>query len=352
MISADSSEAVVLALHARKAKLRLAALLAMGAIMVAASLADVVTGSSGLTVSVLVKALIAPASVDMTTQVIVWDIRLANAALALLVGAALALAGAEMQTALDNPLASPFTLGVSSAAAFGAALAIVAGIALPGLPEAWQVPLNAFLAAVGAMAVIYGFARLSGLGSETLVLFGVATMFAANAALALMQYVASPQALQEIIFWSLGSLGRAGWTEIGVLAAVLAVVVPCSLASAQGLNALRFGDDRARSFGVDVDRLRFLALLRVSVLTATAVAFVGTIAFVGLVAPHMARLMVGEDHRVFLPASVLSGAIVMAFASIASKLIAPGLVAPVGVVTSIVGVPIFMALIFARRRRS
>lgn len=345
------SEAEVLAALARRMRLRAAALVAMAAVMIAAFLFDLVTGSSGLTVGALVETLVTPGSADPVTEVIVWDIRLANAVLALLVGAALALAGAEMQTALDNPLASPFTLGVSSAAAFGAALAIVAGVAVPGLPVAWQVPFNAFVAAVGAMAMIYGFARMSGLGSETLVLFGVATMFAANAALALMQYVASPQALQEIVFWSLGSLGRAGWTEIGVLAAVVAAVFPCALASAQDLNALRLGEDRARSFGIDVDRLRFLALFRVAVLTATAVAFVGTIAFVGLVAPHVARLLVGEDHRVSLPASALTGAIVMALASIASKLIAPGLVAPVGVVTSIVGVPIFMALIYARRRR-
>ncbi|MER2537176.1 MAG: iron ABC transporter permease [Rhizobiaceae bacterium] len=331
---------------------RVALLAVLGLVAAAALLADLVTGPSGLPLADAVRALLWPDSLSAPLRVIMWDVRLPQALLALLVGGALALAGAEMQTILNNPLASPFTLGVSSAASLGAALAIVLGLSLPGVAGSWLIPANAFLFAFGSVLLLEALSRLRGTGPETLVLFGIAMVFTFNALVALIQFVATPEALQQLVFWSMGSLARGNWEKLAILALVLAAVSPLAFASSWQMTALRLGEDRARSFGVNVPRLRFLSLLRVSLLAATSVAFVGTIGFIGLVGPHIARLLVGEDHRFFLPAAMLTGAAVMSLSSVASKLLVPGAVMPVGIVTALIGVPFFVALIFMRRERA
>ncbi len=313
---------------------------------------DIVTGPSNLPVGDVVRGLLSPGTLDGPTSVIIWDVRLPYAVMAVLVGAALSLAGSEMQTILNNSLASPFTLGVSAAATLGAALAVVLNIGLPGVPETWIVSGNAFLFAFGSVLLLQALSSMRGAGAETLVLFGIALVFTFNALVALLQFVATQEALQNLVFWSMGSLSRAHWGTIRLLALVLALVLPFSLAASWKLTALRLGEDRARSFGVNVTRLRFTSLFRISLLAATSVAFVGTIGFVGLVGPHIARLMIGEDHRFLLPASLLTGATVMSLASVVSKIIVPGVLVPVGIVTSLIGVPIFLLLIFSRRREA
>ncbi len=310
---------------------------------------DLVTGPSGISVADAVRGLLDPAGSTGPEGVIVWGVRLPYALMALLVGAALSLAGAEMQTTLNNPLASPFTLGMSSAAIFGAALAIVLDLGIPGIPGDWLVSVNAFVFAFASVLALQAVARARAAGVETLVLFGIALFFTFNALVAITQFVASEQALQQLVFWTMGSLGRSTWPKIQVLAIVIAVVAPFSLAASWRLTALRLGEERARSFGVDVGRLRFASLFRISVLTATAVAFVGTVAFVGLVGPHIARMLVGEDHRFFLPASALTGALVLSLASIASKTIIPGVLIPIGLVSALIGVPFFVSLILSKR---
>ncbi len=340
------------AAYARLVRRRLLILAGLGALTMLALLVDISTGPSNLPLRAVVSGLLDPAALDAPTRVILWEVRLPSALMAVLVGAALALAGAEMQTILNNPLASPFTLGVSSAASFGAALALVLGASVPLLPAEWNLPAFAFIFALGSVLMLQAMANLRGTGVETLVLFGIALVFTFNALVALVQYVASQEALQQLVFWSMGSLARASWGKLGVLALVTCAVVPFSLAASWRMTALRLGEDRARSFGISVRRLRFFSLLRVSLLAATSVAFVGTIGFIGLVAPHIARLMVGEDHRFFLPASMLAGAVIMSLASVGSKLIVPGALLPVGIVTALIGVPFFMALILSRRERT
>lgn len=308
---------------------------------------DLSVGPSGLPFRDALGALFG--SADESARFIVWEVRFPIALMAVLVGAALALAGAEMQTTLDNPLASPFTLGMSSAAIFGAALAMVLGVTLPGIPESWAVAVNAFLCALGSVLLLQALTRARQTGPETLVLFGIALFFTFNALVSIMQYVADQQDLQQLVFWTMGSLERTTWTSVQVVAAALAIVLPFSFAASWKMTALRLGDERARSFGIDVARLRLRSLVRVSILTATAVAFVGTIAFVGLVGPHIARLVVGEDHRFFLPASAICGALVMSLASVASKAVLPGAIIPVGLVTALIGVPFFLSLVLGRR---
>jgi len=317
--------------------------------ILASLLLDFTLGPAGLSLETLWHALREPASVDAGTRIIVWDIRLPYALMAMVVGAALGLAGAEMQTILNNPLASPFTLGVSSAAAFGAALAIVLGIGIPGIADQWFISANAFVFALFAALMLDGISRWTQVSSSGVVLFGIALVFTFNALVSMMQFIATEDTLQGLVFWTMGSLARASWDKLGVLSAALLVLLPFSLRSSWKLTALRLGEDRAVSFGIDVRRLRLTTLLRISILSALAVAFVGPIGFIGLVAPHIARLMFGEDHRYYLPASALIGALVLSIASVVSKNIVPGVIVPVGIVTSLVGVPFFLSIILRHR---
>ena len=346
MANAENAVPEAVVAYSRSARTKLFAIAVLAALAAAALLLDIATGPSSISPLTVLQGVFDPSSLSTAQQAIVWQVRLPYALMAMMVGAALALAGAEMQTVLNNPLASPFTLGVSSAASFGASLAIVLGLGSSFIGADWLVPLNAFVFAFGSVLALQALARMKGSGIESIVLFGIALVFAFNALTALVQFLSSAEALQQLVFWTMGSLSRATWSNVAALAVVLVAVTPFSLLSSRALTALRLGEDRAMSFGVDVKRLRFLSLLRVSLLSATAVAFVGAIGFIGLVGPHIARLLVGEDHRYFLPASVLAGAVIMSLASAASKIIVPGVLMPVGIVTAVIGVPVFLLLIF------
>uniref|UniRef100_UPI000577090D FecCD family ABC transporter permease n=2 Tax=Yersinia pestis TaxID=632 RepID=UPI000577090D len=248
-------------------------LLVMGVLVLAilgCLLLDFTMGPSGLTLSSLWQTLIDPASADAGTRVIVWDIRLPYALMAVVIGLSLGLAGAEMQTILNNPLASPFTLGVSSAAAFGAALAIVSGIGIPGVPDQWFISVNAFIFALFAALMLDGITRWTRVASSGVVLFGIALVFTFNALVSMMQFIASEDTLQGLVFWTMGSLARASWAKLGIMLAVFALMLPLSMMNSWKLTALRLGEDRAISFGIDVRRLRLGTLLRISMLSALA----------------------------------------------------------------------------------
>jgi iron complex transport system permease protein len=285
---------------------------------------------------------------DPMLDAIVHTLRLPIALMAAVVGAALGVSGAVMQTVLNNALASSYTLGISAAAGFGAALAILAGASLP-VPQAWAIPLAAFAFAGLACAMVAAVGRLRGATPELLVLAGIACLFLFQALLSLLQFLASPEALQQIVFWLFGSLQRSTMAKVGIVALVLAAAMPVVLADAWRLTALRLGDERARALGVRVDALRLRCFVVVSLLTGAAVAFVGTIGFVGLVAPHIARMLVGEDQRHLLPASAVFGALLLSSASVVSKVIVPGTVFPIGIVTALLGIPFFVWLVLASR---
>jgi iron complex transport system permease protein len=342
-ISAD-----VLRAHRARNRTRVVLVAVLGLLALAALVLDLVTGPAGLPLDQTLKALIG-ADVPRGTKVIVLEVRLPVAVMALLVGAALGLAGAEMQTVLDNPLAEPFTLGVSGAAALGAALGIVLGISLPGLPPEATVSANAFLFAIGALVLLQLLAGFRGGGPEVLVLFGIALSFAAQALLALVQYVATADTLQQLVYWTMGSLSAANWTRVQLLALVLCAAVPFSFMAAWKLTALKLGSERASSLGINLKTLRRWALLRISLLAATSVALTGIIGFIGLAGPHIARLLVGQDHRFYLPTSLFTGALLLSLASTVSKTLIPGLILPIGIVTTLIGLPVFVWLI-ARRK--
>ncbi len=314
-------------------------------------LVDVATGPSIFPLGELLRGLVDPSSLDQAKSVILWDVRLPYAIMAVLVGAALGLAGAEMQTVLNNPLASPFTLGISEAAAFGASLAIVFGVLFPVAIQTYTVPLFAFLTAFAACMIILALSRTFGAGAHAVILFGIALVFVFKALISLVQFVAEADALQQIVFWTMGSLGRATWEQLAIVTCVLIVCFPFSMRAVWMMTAMRSGEAQAASLGIPVERLRLVVLFRVSVLAGVAVAFAGSIGFIGLVGPHIARLALGEDHRLYLPGSALAGALILSLASIASKALIPGVVIPIGIVTALVGVPLFMTLIVRQRHR-
>lgn len=344
----EATQTVALA-YRRVIHRRVGFLTCLAAVSLLAFAVDLGTGPSSLGFLDAVRGLLGIGTLNSSQTAILWEVRLPQALLAVLVGLALATAGAEMQTILGNPLASPFTLGVSSAASFGAALAIVLGIGIPGVPQNWIISANAFVFSFIAVIVLQSVVRMRGSGTDILVLCGIALFFTFNALVALTQFLASQQALQQLVFWIMGSLSRASWEKVRLLALVAVIALPFAQRAAWPMMALRLGEDRARSLGINIAQLRFMSLLRISILTATAMAFVGTIGFVGLAGPHIARLLIGEDHRFFLPASALTGAIIMSLASVASKSILPGVIIPIGIVTALIGLPVFFSLIFSRR---
>ena len=322
------------------------------AVLLLAICIDVGVGPGFYSPIQVLNALLSPASAEPKLAIIVWDVRLPIAVMAVMIGAMLGIAGAQMQTILHNPLADPFTLGISSAASFGAALAIALGIGLWPESGSFFIAFNAFLFALATSVILFMFTRMRGVTIETFVLVGIALFFTFNALLAFIQYQASETQLQQIIFWMMGSLARATWTKIGICALLLALVIPLSWARNPMMTALAMGDERAASLGVPVARLRLEMLTCISLLAATATAFVGTIGFIGLVGPHIARLLVGEDQRYFIPASAASGAIILSVASTVAKAITPGVIYPIGIITALVGVPFFLSLVLSIRRET
>ena len=313
-------------------------------------LIDVATGPGEYPLSTVFDLLIDPMSHGIRLQVIIWEYRLPVAVTAVLVGALLALAGAQMQTILNNPLAEPFTLGVSAAASFGASLAIVLGISVIPAVGHLLVTANAFVFALMTCSLILVATRIKGVGTETMILFGIAIFFTFSALLALMQYMASEDQIARIVFWMMGSLGRASWEKIAFGALLLGLALPFSLLRTWPMTGLRMGQATAESMGIDVGRLRIEMLICISILAATAVSFVGTVGFVGLVGPHIARLLVGEDQRYFVPLATIVGALVLSFTSLISKTITPGIIYPIGIITSLIGVPVFVLIILGTRR--
>jgi len=313
---------------------------------------DMALGPANYTLKEVLTSLFYAGSVSDQLRVVIWDIRMPIALMAVTVGASLSVAGAQMQTILANPLASPFTLGISAAAGFGAALGLVGGVALFPAAVQFMIPINAFLMAMAAALFIHFASTMRGVTVETIVLLGIALVFTFNALLSLLEYLASEQALAAVVFWTMGSLTKATWPKVWITGAVLLFALPLFARQAWALTALRLGEDKAASLGINVRGLRLQTMMTVSLLAAIPVSFVGTIGFVGLVGPHIARMLVGEDQRFFLPASVLCGALLLSATSVVSKTLIPGAILPIGVITALVGVPFFFILIFTNRRRA
>jgi iron complex transport system permease protein len=333
---------------------RIALGLLLAALGVGFALADLIVGSGTLSFARIIGALLHPAS-DALGATILWDIRMPITFTAVIAGIALALSGGIMQTVLQNPLAEPFTLGISAAAGFGAALAFVfqASLAsvLPFVGPDLLVAGNAFVASLAAILFVVFFAGRRGLRTETVTLLGIAIHFVFSALLAMAQYVANADQLQGLVFWMLGSLLRATWTKVEIDFVLLLLVLPVLVLNAWAMTALRAFGDGAAVLGVRVARLRMVLLVVAALLAGGVTATIGVVGFIGLVAPHLARMLVGEDQRFALPVTAACGLIIMTAASLASKLIIPGVVLPIGMVTSLLGVPFFVAQVLRRDAR-
>lgn len=327
-------------------------LLGLFLLLLSSFVVDLMVGPARYGAGEVIKALVDPAGVPAALRVVIWEIRLPVALMAVVTGASLAIAGAQMQTILNNPLASPFTLGISAAASFGAALALVFGVGLLPIAADYIVPINAFIVAMGASMLIHVLSQSRGVTTETVILLGIALVFTFNALLSLLQFMASEQALGAVVFWMMGSLTKASWNKLAITTGVMVLTLPFFFRRAWALTTLRLGDDKAASFGINVRRLRLEIMLLVSLLAAVPVSFVGTIGFIGLVGPHIARMVIGEDQRFFVPASALAGAAILSASSVVSKSLIPGLIFPISIVTALIGVPFFFSLIMTSRKRS
>ena len=277
-----------------------------------------------------------------------WQVRFPRVLLAVLVGAALGCAGALMQGVFGNPLAEPGVIGVSSGAAIGAFAVIVFGIAALGT---WTVPVAAFLGSLVATLVVYALARSGGRTEVvTLVLVGIAVTAFAGAMIGMLTFVSSDDALRSIAFWNLGSLARATWDAVFAVAPFVIVGVSVALYYAPQLDLLALGERAARHLGVDVERLRLIIIVDIALLVGAGVAFTGIIGFVGLVVPHLIRIVTGPSHRILIPASVLGGALVVVVGDLIARTLIEHQELPLGVLTALIGAPFFFWLI--RRTRS
>ena len=318
--------------------LRLALLLALTAVAVLVAL---LTGAAGLPVRDVFAAL--TGSADSTTRTIVLELRLPRVLLALVAGGALALAGAVFQALLRNPLAEPYVLGVAGGAAVGAVAAVVFGLSrVPGL-----VPAAALTGALLSIVLVLRIAVRVGRAVDTrvLLLAGVVAGAFFNAVILLLLTLADVESFRSAVFWMMGSLAASSWRSVLVLALY---VVPASVvlfALARPLNLLAIGEETALFLGTRVERVKLIAYFTASLLVAAVVAACGVIGFVGLIVPHAIRLVWGADHRLLLPASLLGGAIFLLLADTAARTIAAPAELPVGVITALVGVPIFVLLL-------
>ena len=280
---------------------------------------------------------------------IIWELRLPRIFMSIIVGMGLAVAGTVMQGVLKNPLASPYTLGIASAAGFGAALAIISGIGFLGTPYLWIIS-NAFLFALLSSFLVLGLSKLKKASSETLILSGVAMMFLFSAMTSFLQYTGTTEEIAAVVFWLMGDLSKTTWLKVGIVSVIVFGTLPLFIKYAWDFNALSTGDETAKSLGVNVERVRLGGIILSSLVTAGTICFVGTIGFIGLVAPHISRMIIGGDHRFLLPTSCLIGAILLLAADTAARTILSPLILPVGILTSFLGVPLFVYLIIKRKK--
>jgi len=277
-----------------------------------------------------------------------WQVRFPRIAMAIVVGAALSTAGALMQGIFGNPLAEPGVVGVSTGAAFAAAVVIVFEIGFMG---AWTTAAFAFVGGLVTTLAVYALSRADGRTEVvTLVLTGIAVNAVAAAGLALMIFLGDTAAREQIVFWQLGSLNGTRWEYVGVVTPLVVVGLVGAMLMSRKLDVLSLGDRAARHVGIDVERLRLVAIVLVALLTAAAVSFAGIIAFVGLVVPHLIRMLVGPGHRVLVPASALAGTVLLLGADLIARTAVAYADLPIGMLTSLVGGPFFFWLLRRTRK--
>lgn len=279
---------------------------------------------------------------------IIVDVRLPRVLMGLLVGAALAVAGTTTQSIFKNPMADPYILGISSGAAFGAASVIVIGFVSQFLNMG--IMMGAFIGAIVSSLLVFNIARVgSKVPVETLLLSGIAVSAMFSAVTSLLMYVAG-SSLHQIVFWVMGALWSSSWSDVMILAPFVILGTGIIYAYSRDLNVLLLGDESAAHLGTDAGKLKIGMLVLSSVIAAAAVSVSGIIGFVGLIIPHIMRLIVGPDHRILIPASVLVGAMFLTMADTFSRIIIQPTELPVGIITAVIGAPFFIYLLMRKKR--
>ena len=335
-------------------------LLVMVGLLLASAIASLSAGSANLSVINILRTVFGGG--NRQQNAIIWNVRMPRVATAMVVGMALALSGCVMQNVLRNPLASASTLGVSQGASFGAAVAIVyfgAGIQVNAggtasaltVTNPAMVTLCAFLGGIATTAVILGLARFRGTSPATMVLAGVAISSMFTGGTALVQYFCDDVMVATVVYWTFGSLGRAGWMEIAIIAALTFGAFVFFYYNRWNYNAMEGGTHTAKSLGVPVDRLIVLSMALCALISSVAVAFVGCISFIGLIASHIMRRFVGNDYRFLIPCSALSGGVLLLLSDIVSRMLLSPTVLPIGALTSFLGAPLFLYLIIKGGKR-
>ncbi|MGB9941339.1 FecCD family ABC transporter permease [Methanosarcina sp.] len=299
-------------------------------------------------------------SVSAKWDLIVWNIRLPQALAAIVAGAGLSVAGVVMQSILRNPIASPFTLGISNAGAFGAAVSVVVlGTGKVQSTVADAVIINnpylttmvAFLFCLLATGVILLISRIRGTSPEIMVLAGVALSSLFTAGTMFLQYFADDTQLAAVVFWTFGDVGRINWLELEIMTGIVLLAVIFFIANCWNYNAIDAGDETAKGLGVNVESTRLVGMVISALVSAVIVSFLGIIGFVGLVCPHMVRRVIGDDQRYLIPGSILFGGILLLASDTAARLIISPYVLPVSVLTAFMGAPTFIYLLLRGYKR-
>jgi iron complex transport system permease protein len=291
---------------------------------------------------------------------IVWNIRLPQALAAIVAGAGLSVAGVVMQSILRNPIASPFTLGVSNAGAFGAAVSVVVlGTGKMQSTVADAVIINnpymtttvAFLFCLLATGVILLISKIRGTSPEVMVLAGVALSSLFTAGTMFLQYFADDTQLAAVVFWTFGDVGRVNWLELEIMTSVVLLAILFFIVNCWNYNAIDAGDETAKGLGVNVERIRLTSMVISALVSAVIVAFLGVIGFIGLICPHMVRRVIGDDQKYLIPGSALFGGILLLVSDTAARLIISPYVLPVSVLTAFMGAPAFIYLLLRGYKR-
>lgn len=289
-----------------------------------------------------------PAQVSQRDMAVVWNLRIPRALLGALVGASLAMAGASLQGLFGNPLADPGIVGVTQGAALGAVAAIVLGAGSLG---GWTLPLAAFAGGAAAISLTYALARPGrNTGTATLLLVGIAMAAFCSAAIGFLTYIASESELQSLVFWQMGSLAQADWADLAAALPVFVLGTFALLRLSTPLDMLALGERQAQHLGLDVKRTRLKLIAFSALLVGAAVAFAGSIGFVGLVVPHVVRMLVGPGHRWLLPVSAVTGAVLIVVADTAARTLDPPAEIPLGLFSAALGAPFFLWLVLHQRR--
>lgn len=292
---------------------------------------------------------------------IIWNIRVPRIIAAIVAGAGLSISGLIMQTVLNNPMASPSTLGVSNAAVFGANLSIIAfagGFLTTGnnvsnyasAANPYATSLIAFIFSVLSILLILGLCRIKSFQPGIVVLAGIAIGSIWTAATTILQFFATDVGISAAVIWNFGDLGRATYRVDIIMAMVVVAGLILFMVLSWRFNALLSGDHVARSVGINVNLLRFVSMLVASMITAVCVSFLGIIGFIGIIAPHITKRVLGQDHRVTIPVSAMAGSFILLAADTFSRTLGKGSALPVGAITSLLGAPFFLFIIFSRRR--